>query len=458
MADPDDHALDVSVGSFIGDVGPALIAASRGIDGADPDLLRRSVVQEAYNLAAGFIDSDGLQTDEELWAFITTFAPMYETELWKATPGDVRKAGLVTGKRTFLREPSTLFEVLVAADLRDGTARARTYYDRAMAVGHAVCSLDELTSHVELDALDRFRTMLVKVLDANATAPRPAPAAATKGAPPKAPVAPTRSLEDVLAELRELVGLAAVKAEVELIADLIYVQNLRRERALPVADHSLHLVFTGNPGTGKTTVARLLAEIYRVLGAVSTGQLIETDRSQLVAGFVGQTATRVREVVEQALGGVLLIDEAYALARGDEKDFGREAIDTLVKLIEDHRDNLVVVVAGYPEEMATLIDANPGLRSRFPKTIHFPDYTDDELVQIFCGLCERNRYRCSPETLAAVEGWFAAQPRDRGFGNARLARNLFEATVARQASRIRDLPASPTDDQLIDLLPADLAI
>ncbi|MGH9152962.1 MAG: translation initiation factor IF-2 N-terminal domain-containing protein [Acidimicrobiales bacterium] len=274
-------------------------------------------------------------------------------------------------------------------------------------------------------------------------------------APPAAPAEPARPLEELLEELDALVGLAPVKAEVRLVANLIQVQNLRRERGLPVAEASRHLIFTGNPGTGKTTVARLLARIYRTLGVVDKGHLVETDRSQLVAGFVGQTAIQVRKVVEGALGGVLLVDEAYALARGDQRDFGQEAIDSLVKLIEDHRDAFVVIAAGYPDEMATFVGSNPGLRSRFPRTIAFPDYGDEELVAIFVVMASRSAYRCTPEALDRLGRWFAAQPRDKGFGNARLARNLFEASVARQASRVVAIE-SPTDDDLMALTADDV--
>jgi SpoVK/Ycf46/Vps4 family AAA+-type ATPase len=331
-----------------------------------------------------------------------------------------------------------------------------------MAVAHEVAATDTHVARLELEALEQLRSTLLGAI-AEHGIPRPAgtttgpaahgrargPAPGTGGtgatprpsggsepAPDDAALPPPRPLEDLYAELEALVGLDVVKAEVKLVADLLVVQRMRTERGLPVAAGSRHLVFTGNPGTGKTTVARLLAGLYRTLGVVSRGHLVETDRGGLVAGYVGQTATKVRDVFTSALGGVLLIDEAYALARGGERDFGTEAIDTLVKLVEDHRDEVVVILAGYPAEMATLVASNPGIESRFPRTIHFPDYTDDELVRIFEGLCRKAHYVPDAAALAAARQRFAVEPRGAGFGNGRLARNLFEASIAAQASRV----------------------
>ena len=212
---------------------------------------------------------------------------------------------------------------------------------------------------------------------------------------------------------------------------------------------------SGNPGTGKTTVARLLAEIYRSLGVVERGHLVEVDRSGLVAGFVGQTAPKVVAAFDEADEGVLLIDEAYSLVRGSESDFGREAIDTIVKLVEDRRDRIVVIMAGYPDEMAQLVSANPGLRSRFPKTIHFPDYDGDELVEIFRMRCDKGGYLPTDDAIAAVRVHLDSVPRDKGFGNGRVARNLFEAAVARQASRIVEVD-EPTDVDLTTLEADDI--
>ena len=215
-------------------------------------------------------------------------------------------------------------------------------------------------------------------------------------------------------------------------------------------------MFTGNPGTGKTTVARLLSQIYRTLGVVSKGHLVETDRSQLVAGYVGQTAHEdPRRARDRRSAASLLIDEAYALARGGENDFGREAIDTLVKFMEDHRDDLAVVAAGYPEEMRKFIEANPGLESRFTRTIDFPDYTNDELVAIFDSMSSKKRYDLDPDARRTLSALVAAQPRTRGFGNARFMRNVFEQAVSLQASRLASVE-QPTDDQLTTLTAADI--
>lgn len=218
---------------------------------------------------------------------------------------------------------------------------------------------------------------------------------------------------------------------------------------------SHHLVFTGNPGTGKTTVARLLSQVYHSVGVVTRGHLVETDRSKLVAGYVGQTALKTQQSLESALGGMLLIDEAYALARGGDNDFGREAIDTLVKFMEDHRDDIAIVAAGYPAEMQEFIDANPGLKSRFTRTIFFPDYTDDELTTIFVKLAAKNGYELSDDALAKLRQMIGAEPRNRGFGNARFTRNLFESAIAHQAMRLAPLD-DPSNEQLTILIADDV--
>ena len=247
----------------------------------------------------------------------------------------------------------------------------------------------------------------------------------------------TRSLEERMAELNSLVGLREVKKEVSSLINLLQVSKIRKERGLKVMPVSMHLVFTGNPGTGKTTVARMLAGIYRELGILSKGHLVEVDRSEMVAGYVGQTAIKTQDVIDQAKGGILFIDEAYTLIK-EGNDFGQEAVDTLLKEMEDNRDNLVVIVAGYTEQMENFLNSNPGLRSRFNKYIHFDDYSDEELLKIFIGMCEKSGYTLGKSVRKLVKADFGRMKERDGerFANGRSVRNYFEAAVVNQANRL----------------------
>lgn len=260
---------------------------------------------------------------------------------------------------------------------------------------------------------------------------------------------PEETLEQLMEELNTLVGLKSVKQDLTNLINLVKIRKLREERGMKQPDITLHLVFSGNPGTGKTTVARLLAKIYKVLGVVSEGQLVEVDRSGLVAGYVGQTATQTAEVVESAIGGILFIDEAYTLIKGgDEKDFGQEAVDTLLKLMEDNRDDLIVIVAGYTDKMEEFVNSNPGLKSRFNKYIFFNDYSGSELTEIFNNMAKKQEYDTDKEAGAFVEDYLTkkATAHEENFANAREARNYLERCIERQATRIVEIEDISDDD------------
>ena len=467
--EPVSDSLRVPVRDFVDGVTPALTE----LGSAEP---RADVVAEAYEIVSAFVDADGTHTDEELWALIGAFSGLMDTHIHHATPADIRATGLIAGKRSFIDGASLMFDTLIVADKARGTNHAWTYYVHALRLAHHVAALDSVTQHAELEAIERFRRTLLGSISAAglprgtrrppsaATGSDPAtgtPAGAKAAAAVEEDVAveielpPVRPLEELLEELDGLVGLDAVKREVKLVTNLLQVQKLRAEKGLKVGDQSHHLVFTGNPGTGKTTVARLLAQIYRTLEVVPRGHLVETDRSGLVAGFVGQTATNVVKVFDSARGGILLIDEAYSLVRGGEKDFGREAVDAIVKLVEDRRDDTVVIMAGYTDEMAELMSSNPGLRSRFPQTIHFPDYTTEELVRIAELISGGSDYRFDDEAKVRLGELLDDVPRDRGFGNGRLARNVFEESVQLHATRVVAMD-DPSADDLATLTSEDL--
>ena len=267
------------------------------------------------------------------------------------------------------------------------------------------------------------------------------------------------SVDEALAELNGLIGLKPVKEEVERFAKFVRVAQQRKAAGLKVAPISYHMVFTGNPGTGKTTVARIMAKIYRALGVVKNGHLVECDRGGLVAGYTGQTAIKTAKVIDFALDGVLFIDETYSLVNGPQDSFGDEAISTLLKRMEDDRDRLVVIVAGYSHEMKTFIDANSGLASRFNHYVEFPDYTAKELAAIFRLNAKKSQYVLSADVEKYLDAFIGirTEKRDRKFGNGRWVRNLFEHAVERQAVRVADL-AAPTRDQLMTITMKDVGI
>lgn len=259
-----------------------------------------------------------------------------------------------------------------------------------------------------------------------------------------------KQLQKLLEELNTLIGLEEVKTEINSLINLIKVRKMRESYHMPTMDVTYHMVFTGNPGTGKTTVARLVAQIYKELGILSKGHLVEVDRSGLVAGYVGQTAMKVKEVIEKALGGVLFIDEAYSLTnKNDANDFGGEAIDTLVKMMEDHRDDLVVIVAGYKEEMNDFLKANTGLISRFNKFVDFKDYTNEELMDILQMLAEKSGVCLEEEAKNIIMQELEKMSSEKKllFGNGRGVRNTFENIMVKQANRIVQMDM-PTEEEL----------
>lgn len=394
---------------------------------------RAAAVDAAFEVASAVARETAGISDAEVDAVVVAFDPH--------TPGDWSKRPTV---RAAMNATSGLGAArrLLAARTGDDPPQAWDSFVALMRVAHAMAATDPLPSRREADRIEAIRRELSGVLaaggvDVAAGRPEPAPAAGPAPGDGPRPIDDAR-FEAALAELDGLVGLVEVKAEIRRLADRAYIDRLRAERGLKAAASTRHLVFVGNPGTGKTTVARIVAEVYGALGVVPSGHLLEVGRADLVAGFIGQTATKTRQVFGDAVGGMLFVDEAYSLVRGDERDFGTEALDTLVAEMENHRDTTAVVVAGYPKEMSEFLDANPGLASRFPKTIEFADYTTDELIGIARLISAANDYDLTEPAAVALATWLDGVPRVRGFGNGRLVRNSLDAIYDRQAQRLVD--------------------
>lgn len=378
--------------------------------------------------------------------------------------------------------PPVFFWNLAESDAKRGSETSRTFIRMLTNILLYLAAVDDDVTYAEAEYITECTDKLSAICDTTGVrkskealnpldfvtsgepsfAEKHPPVTQTSGGSTEAPAkeeAPQEKpdLDELMAELEALVGLENVKKDIKSLMNLIKVRKLREQNDLPVAPMSLHMVFIGNPGTGKTTVARLVGGLYAAIGALEKGQLVEVDRSGLVAGYVGQTALKTQEVIKSALGGVLFIDEAYSLSNGGENDFGREAIETILKAMEDHRDNLVVIVAGYTQPMREFLDSNPGLESRFNKFFYFEDYTGPQLMDIFLLQCKKNQYKLNDEADAAARALFDELYAERGenFGNGRYVRNLFEDMVVRHSNRVAQLE-DPTKDDLITVLPEDL--
>lgn len=422
---------------------------------------RSGTISQEYVEVANQIYSKGLpQPDWLLWKLTSDVCSSDEfmppVFFWDMAETDVKKGTEVS--RIFVRMLTNILLYLAAAN-DDVSYKEAEYITDCTDKLNAICDVSGVRKGKDaLNAMDYVTSGEPSFSEKNKTAlqtgGKGTSAAAAAKEEEKVEV---RSVDELLQELDALVGLEEVKKDVKSLINLIKVRKLRQENELPVPPLSLHMVFLGNPGTGKTTVARLMGELYAAIGVLRKGQLIEVDRSGLVAGYVGQTALKTQEVIKSALGGVLFIDEAYSLASGGENDFGREAIETLLKAMEDHRDDFVVIVAGYNEPMDKFISSNPGLQSRFNKYFYFPDYTGSELFIMLQKRCESNGYKLSPEAETAAKEYLDELYENRGvnFGNGRDVRNIFEDAVVRQSNRVASMEA-PGKDDLMLLVPEDL--
>ena len=416
------------------------VADSAGLDAgtarAEGAALAAAVAESAPGAAASWAAAVGGATTQAFFDAAT------RGRRWRAAPTATLSGLVAQGSSHKVPYAEALAEVASAAcDLGEPTMRV---------IGNAsVAAAAQLTAAgARTTPTTATTTPAMAAMTATATTPK----TTTPRDLAPAEVMKPKTVDELLDELDALIGLERVKREIHRQVALLRVGRLRTEAKLRNPTITRHLVFTGNPGTGKTTVARLVSGIYKALGLLTKGQLIEVDRSELVAGYLGQTAVKTAEVVAKAAGSVLFIDEAYSLT-GDQ--YGTEAVDTLVKEMEDRRDDLVVIVAGYPIPMEAFVAANPGLSSRFRTIIEFDDYTDDELVKILTLLADGSDYELTPEALAHFRGLLAATPRGTTFGNGRFSRNMLEAAIGRQAWRLREIE-SPTTDQLRQLLPQDL--
>jgi SpoVK/Ycf46/Vps4 family AAA+-type ATPase len=413
------------------------------------------VNEHILTMLSVLVGGDGQLTETELELFNDVFAEVLgRRESYSVLRALLReRAGHA---QVLLDRAPAFFQAIVRADVASDTHKSEEVFASLQELGRIACAIDRDIARHELSVLTGHMWALRRVME---SAGLPEAGADGKGKSGDAKQGkPEETLEQLQAQLHRLVGLQKVKQRVDTLINTIRVRQLRQKHNLPVPPISFHMVFTGNPGTGKTTVARLMSKILKKAGVLRKGHIVEVDRSGLVAGFVGQTALKVNERVQTALGGVLFIDEAYALVVGrGAEDFGHEAVDVLVKSMEDNRDNLIVIVAGYPREMREFVDSNPGLRSRFSTYIEFQDYGADEMQLIFERMCQDQGYTLTPAAQERAKELFseAIALKTETFANARDVRNLFEETLTHHANRLASI-AEPTQQDLVQLEAADL--
>ena len=398
-----------------------------------------------------------------------------EKDLLKGLYGDMFGSSSGNKNKIDLFTEKTTSDEPTAAELLDKARRKNPdpLEDAKKALKEAqdlMSRTEEIAQNMDESNRKKLEELMKLTGETGTVNPAAVPQGAQKGAGGGQPVAaatggpeatqeeqkPAEPEKDPMEELDSLIGLTTIKEDVKEIMAFAKIQKMRKDAGLKSVPVSLHLVFTGNPGTGKTTVARIIGRLYKQIGVLSKGQLIEVDRSGLVAGYVGQTALKTQEQIKKAMGGVLFIDEAYALAQKDDA-FGQEAIDTVLKAMEDHRDDLVVIVAGYTEPMEKFINSNPGLKSRFNKYIEFPDYTIDELEAIFYLNCKKYDYVVEEDAKKQIRARIISRKmtRQENFANAREVRNMFEDIITNQARRVAEME-NPTHDDMMKITVMDL--
>jgi hypothetical protein len=411
--------------------------------------LHRPLLQDIWDVVVSIAGGDGEWSEKER----ETLTPVFSAHI--ASDVDVVALAQVYFAPEQFGQPSPVLQALVAHDAANNTHHARAYALRLVEIGRLTASCDSVVTRPEAEILDRLRVTVRSVLAPNNASALDPAVAHTSGE--------LTEVDKVLAKLDALIGLDSVKKEIRTRLEWFRINDLRRKRGLPAEPQALHMAFLGNPGTGKTTIARLVGELFAAAGALRKGHLVEADRSKLVAQYMGQTSPLVHETVKKASGGVLFIDEAYSLAaaagsRTGGDSYEREAVDTLVKLMEDKRDDLIVIFAGYSNPMKVFLGSNEGLASRVPTVIEFTDYDDAELMNVFTSMCELNGRLIAPAALASVKTWMLAERTASNFGNARAARNLLEEIMRKQALRLSQLGDLATDEELSTIEPADVPV